>query len=100
MPVWIVALLSAMGLFFVAKLLFLLTTGAVLPLTKGALFVPTPRKRIRAFLDAVPILRHQRLVDLGCGDGRVLRAAWRRYGVQGTGFEVNPLAWSIARMLK
>jgi len=37
-------------------------------------------------------------VDIGCGDGRVLRAAKRRYNVRGLGFEVNFLAYLIARV--
>jgi hypothetical protein len=98
MSTWITLLLTVMAILFMAKLIFLLTAGGVLPLTKGALFVPTSRKRIRAFLDAVPMLRNQRLIDLGCGDGRVLRAAYRRYGIRGTGFEINPLAWSVAKL--
>lgn len=36
------------------------------------------RAKIRVFLDAVPMDREDLLVDLGCGDGRVLRAARKR----------------------
>ena len=39
------------------------------------------------------------MVDLGCGDGRVLRAACRRYGVRAVGYEVNPMAFLVARFL-
>lgn len=42
---------------------------------------------------------NDRLYDLGCGDGRVLRAAVKRYGVQAVGLEVNPLAFLAARTL-
>jgi len=38
------------------------------------------------------------LVDLGCGDGRVLREAQKRYGVQTIGYEINPLAYLKARL--
>jgi SAM-dependent methyltransferase len=37
------------------------------------------------------------LIDIGCGDGRVLREASRRYGVRALGFEVNPLAYILAK---
>jgi len=40
----------------------------------------------------------QMLVDLGCGDGRVLRQAQKRYGVRTVGYEVNPLAYLKARL--
>jgi len=38
------------------------------------------------------------LVDIGCGDGRVLREARRRYGVKALGIEVNPLVYLFARI--
>jgi SAM-dependent methyltransferase len=41
----------------------------------------------------------QMLVDLGCGDGRVLREAQKRYGVRTVGYEINPLAYLKARIL-
>jgi SAM-dependent methyltransferase len=40
----------------------------------------------------------QKLVDLGCGDGRVLREAQKRYGVRAVGYEINPLAYLKARL--
>ena len=40
----------------------------------------------------------QTLVDLGCGDGRVLREAQKRYGVRTIGYEINPLAYLKARL--
>ncbi|MBW1797423.1 MAG: class I SAM-dependent methyltransferase [Deltaproteobacteria bacterium] len=30
-------------------------------------------------------------MDIGCGDGRVLRAAARRYGVKAQGIPLSPL---------
>ena len=55
--------------------------------------------RVAAFADAVPMKPGQLLVDLGCGDGRVLRMASKRYGVKTIGYEVNWMAYLIARLL-
>ena len=92
----IVALAAAGGLFLLFAYIF--CTVLVLPFTRGALFVPTSRVRVRAILDAVPMTENQLLVDLGCGDGRMLREAELRYGVRGIGYELNPFAYLKARL--
>ncbi|MCP4666533.1 MAG: class I SAM-dependent methyltransferase [Deltaproteobacteria bacterium] len=99
MPTWAVVILVLAGALFLVKLLYVLAAGWTLPVTRGALFVTTSSVRIRAFLDAVPMHGSEVFVDLGCGDGRVLRAARRRYGVRAVGFEINLLAYVIARVL-
>jgi trans-aconitate methyltransferase len=86
-----------LGGLFIIKLLYLIATVCALPVTQGALFVQTSSFRINHLLDAVPMGAHDLLVDLGCGSGRVLRAARKRYNVNTLGFEVNLLAYVIAR---
>jgi len=99
MPLWVVMFIGLVGALFGVKLLYVISTGGMLPVTRGALFVSTATPRVEAILDAVPMKPGDRLYDLGCGDGRVLRAAVRRYGVSATGFEVNPTAYLTARTL-
>ncbi|MFH1241793.1 MAG: class I SAM-dependent methyltransferase [Pseudomonadota bacterium] len=99
MPTWVYVFLILAGVLFALKLMYVLAAGWALPVTCGALFVSTSRAKIRVFLDAVPMNREDLLVDLGCGDGRVLRAACKRYGARALGFEVNPLAYLMARVL-
>jgi len=55
--------------------------------------------RISALMDALPMRPGQLLIDIGCGDGRVLRQAWKRYGVKGIGYELNLLAYLKAKVL-
>jgi SAM-dependent methyltransferase len=98
MPSWIWAVLMFFSVLFAAKLIFVVFTGWSIPVTRGALFVPTHRLRIDAALDAVPMRAGDRFLDLGCGDGRVLRAARKRYGVLARGIDVNPLACLAARL--
>ena len=93
MNAWVATFLILAGGLFALKILYVVCTAGVLPFTQGALYVSTSQIRIRAFLDAVPMTPDHILYDLGCGDGRVLRAARRRYGVRGVGFEINPLAY-------
>ncbi len=95
---WILATLILMCGLFAIKLIYVLATVSAHPVTQGAMFVPTANIRVKTFLDAVPMSRDTLLVDIGCGDGRVLRAARVRYGVRGLGFEVNFLAYLIAKI--
>jgi len=87
------------GGLFAAKAIYGFSIALVLPATRGALYVSTARRRVHACLDAVDLQPEQRLVDLGCGDGRVLRAACRRAPVRAEGYELNPLAYLKARLL-
>jgi len=98
MSFWVVLFLMAAGLLFLMKMGVVLATGLSLPVTQGAVFVGSSHAEIQAFLDAVPMEPAGLLVDLGCGDGRVLRAAQERYGVRGLGLEVNPVAYMLARL--
>ena len=61
------------------------------------MFCTTHKSKIKAVLDAVNMEKTDKLIDLGCGDGRFIKAAVKRYGLSGTGYEVNPFARVIAR---
>ena len=99
MPIWVWIFLILAGTLFVLKMTYVLCTAAALPATQGALYVSTTRTRIAAFIEAVPMRKGQLLVDLGCGDGRFLRQAWKKYNVKAIGFEVNLLAYIKAKAL-
>ena len=55
MPTWILVCICLIGALFAIKLLYLDTAGLVLPVTRGALFIPTPSIRIKTLLDSMPI---------------------------------------------
>lgn len=57
------------------------SAAAPAPLAAQAPFVPTPDPVIQAMLDLAAVRRGERLVDLGCGDGRIVLAAARRGAV-------------------
>ncbi|MGD1968954.1 MAG: class I SAM-dependent methyltransferase [Desulfobacterales bacterium] len=98
MAAWIWIFIILAGGLFALKVIYVLSIALVLPITQGALYVSTSRAKIAAFIDAVPMKADQMLVDIGCGDGRVLRKAQKRYGVRTVGYEVNPLAYLKARL--
>ena len=97
MWVWIFFIL--VGSLFCIKMAYVLCTAMVLPTTQGALFVSTSKVRINAVFEAIPMKAGQVLVDLGCGDGRVLRCAQKSYRIKGIGYEVNLMAYLKARSL-
>ncbi|MBW2090761.1 MAG: class I SAM-dependent methyltransferase [Deltaproteobacteria bacterium] len=99
MSVWVIVFIFLAGSVFALKMLYVCSIAMALPITKGALFVSTSSLRIKAFLDEVPMQANDFFVDIGCGDGRVLRAASKRYQVKAFGYEINPLAYVKARVL-
>ncbi len=91
--------LGIAGLLILLKLAYALSTALVLPRTRGAMFVATSRRMIQAILEELSLSPSSRVVDLGCGDGRFLRAVWQRYRVRAVGYEINPFAWALSRIL-
>lgn len=53
-------------------------------------FDPTPQEVVDRMLTLAGVKNGDLLYDLGSGDGRVLIAAAKRYGVKAVGFEVDP----------
>lgn len=63
----------------------------------GPPYLPTRRQNIEAALDLLALKPGQTMLELGAGDGRVLRAAARR-GWRVVGIELNPLLLFVARL--
>jgi SAM-dependent methyltransferase len=86
-------LLSA--LFFLV-MLFLMST--VWTNSRGAPWVPTPRNVVRRMLSLARVRPGEVVYDLGCGDGRVLVTAARRFGARAVGIEidVSRFLWTLA----
>lgn len=99
MPTWLVVIFTIIGTAAALKSLHALAIVVVHPVTQGAMYTSTARVKIRTALEAVSMKPGELLVDVGCGDGRVLREARKRYGVMGLGFEINPIAYAKAKLL-
>jgi SAM-dependent methyltransferase len=56
----------------------------------GAPYVPTLTPQVKTALTLLDLKPGQTLLELGCGDGKVLIAAARR-GIKVVGYELNPL---------
>jgi SAM-dependent methyltransferase len=53
-------------------------------------YVTTPAEVVRAMIEVARIHKHDVVYDLGCGDGRILIAAARRFGARGVGVDIDP----------
>jgi len=69
----------------------------------GAPYVPTLRRQQKTALKLLGAKPGQVFYDLGCGDGRLLRAA-AQSGLRAIGYEINPIlafiAWVRTRRYK
>jgi hypothetical protein len=54
------------------------------------IYVPTPQEVVDKMLEMAEIKEGDILYDLGCGDGRIVVTAAKRYGVKAIGFDINP----------
>ncbi|NUQ65668.1 MAG: methyltransferase domain-containing protein [Pirellulales bacterium] len=53
-------------------------------------YVGTPYDVIDKMLDLASIRKTDVVYDLGCGDGRIVVAAARRFGCRGVGYDIDP----------
>ena len=90
-----------MDILYIVAGLVILAFGFVLLF--GAPYLPILRPQLVAAMDLVDLKPGQHLLELGCGDGKVLIAAAER-GLQATGYELNPIlaviAWLRTRRYK
>lgn len=77
-----------MELLLVGALLLVLCFGFVVAF--GAPYLPTLKPQIGTALDMLDLKPGQTMLELGSGDGRVLKAAAER-GWKAVGYELNPL---------
>lgn len=64
----------------------------------GAPYVPTLNKTQDIALDLLDLKPGQTLIDLGSGDGILLKKAAQR-GLNGVGYEINPVLVLISRIM-
>jgi SAM-dependent methyltransferase len=53
-------------------------------------FVATPEEVVDKMLELAEIKSSDVVYDLGCGDGRIVVAAAKRYGCRAVGFDIDP----------
>ncbi len=89
-----------------AAMLLLFTVGAVGAAEETASrpkrkldvwYVPTPAEIVDRMLDVAGVRAGDVVYDLGCGDGRMVIAAAKKYGTRGVGVDLDPARIREAR---
>jgi len=60
------------------------------PKDPDVMFVPTPMPTVEKMLELAEIKPDDVVYDLGCGDGRIVVTAAKKYGVRAVGFDIDP----------
>lgn len=81
----------------IAGILTLLCVPGMLVMRGAAPFVTTPKRTVQAMLRLAAIRPGDRVVDLGCGDGRIVFAA-AKAGATAVGYEMSVPAYMIAKL--
>lgn len=65
--------------------------------TPDVVYVPTPQAVVDKMLELAEVKPGDVVYDLGCGDGRIVVTAAKKYGVKAVGFDIDPQRVKEAR---
>ncbi|MBE0658322.1 MAG: class I SAM-dependent methyltransferase [Bryobacteraceae bacterium] len=83
------ALFCTLGLFFAAPPAqaqedYLYGNGLSVP------YVPTPQGVVKGMLELAKVTKNDFVIDLGCGDGRIVVMAASEFGARAMGYDLDP----------
>jgi SAM-dependent methyltransferase len=58
--------------------------------TPDVIYVPTPQPIVDKMLELAKVKKKDVVYDLGCGDGRIVVTAAKKYGVKAFGYDIDP----------
>ncbi len=58
--------------------------------TVDVIYIPTPQDVVEKMLSMAEVMRDDLVYDLGCGDGRIVVTAARKYGCHAVGYDIDP----------
>lgn len=60
-------------------------------------YVPTPQDVVDRMLELAQVTKSDVVYDIGCGDGRIVITAAKKYGARGVGIDIDPARIAEAR---
>ena len=87
------------SILFFLILITLYTIFLIYSSLMGSPYVATRNKQVDLILKELRPKKRKIFYELGCGDGRMIRQAVKKYGVLGYGFDINPLLLWWAKFL-
>jgi len=79
--------------------LLILILASIWSIKSAAPWLPTPMEIVHKMLKIADVGPNDVVYDLGCGDGRVVVTAARKYGARAVGIENNPLRYLWCQIL-
>lgn len=67
-------------------------------LISGAPYVPSKKRELTKFLKSLDIKPGEKLIDLGSGDGQVIKIAAASFRLKAVGYELNPYLVLISNL--
>ncbi|OQY45537.1 MAG: hypothetical protein B6242_10095 [Anaerolineaceae bacterium 4572_78] len=84
---------------FIIGILLFIGLSSYLSVPWGAPWVPTSIKTSKAMLTMADVKSNQVVIDLGAGEGRLVRMAVHAFNAKAIGVEIDPVRCAIANML-
>ena len=78
---------------------FILAVSMLWPDVTGAPWLPTRMKKVEKMLTLANLQPDELIYDLGCGDGRIIVMAARKFGARAIGVEIDPLRYLWCQFL-
>jgi precorrin-6B methylase 2 len=88
---WARVSFTVIGVFLLSSFVVPASVGDDSDGTPDVVFVPTPNDVVAKMLEMAKVTKDDVVYDLGCGDGRIVVTAARKFGCRGVGFDINPV---------
>ncbi|MBU1089678.1 50S ribosomal protein L11 methyltransferase [Patescibacteria group bacterium] len=89
----LIDIVAILGVFLLLALFYFFTAGFF-----RSPFIPSNRKTIEKMLRVAKIKKGERVIDLGCGDGRIVFLAEKKFHAKAEGYEISIFVWLLAQI--
>jgi SAM-dependent methyltransferase len=89
---------STILLIIIIAVIIFLCISFYITIFGGGPFIPTPFPAVHEVLKHAKIKKHDKVYDIGAGDGRFIHFAIKDYQAQAVGFELDPFVFFLAKL--